>query len=153
MNNRKSSPSWVQQPNEPSPAYVAFALYCSLGPNRDRIITTNFGSQLWELLMAATGSIPQNTPLLLVCSQTSALLKLLLREDIVEHLDPNGKADARLKQFHARLHNDEQILAALETMLSTIENLERGQGLSRLPDQSHSQVLADVETFLKNQLT
>ena len=152
MINGKNALPWAQQPYEPSPDYVAFALYCSLGPNRDRIISTDFGSRLWELLMAATETIPQETPLLRACSSISALIKLLLKEDIAEYLDPDREADARLKQFHARLHNDEQFLAALEEMLSALEKLQRGQGLSHLPDQSPCQILADVETFLKNRL-
>lgn len=151
MTTNQKPPQWAQQPNEPNPDYVAFALYCSLGPNRDRIISTDFGSQLWELLMAATASIPPDTPLPRVCSQVSALLKLLINEDLDEHLDPNSKADARLKRFHARLQRDEQLLSALETMLSALAQLQRGHGLSSLPDQPAGEILNDVEDFLNRQ--
>ena len=149
MNNGQNTLPWTKQPNEPNPDYVAFALYCALGPNRDSIISTDFGSRLWELLMAATGSIPPDTPLPRVCSQVSALLKILISEDLVDHLDPNGEADARLKRFHARLQRDEQLLSALETMLSTLAQLQRGRGLSPLPDQPVAEILGDVENFLK----
>ena len=151
MKTNHNPPQWAQQPNEPNPDYVAFALYFSLGPNRDRIISADFGSRLWELLMAATGSIPPHTPLPRVCSQVSALLKILVNEDLDQHLDPNGEADACLKRFHARLQRDEQLLSALEAMLSTLAQLQRGHGLSPLPDQPAAEILGDVENFLKRQ--
>lgn len=151
MKTNQKPPQWTQQPDEPNPDYVAFALYCSLGPNRDWIISTDFGSQLWELLMAATGSIPEDTPLPRVCSQLSALLKILISENTVDHLDPNGKADACLKRFHARLQRDEQLLSALEALLAVLAQLQRGRGLSPLPDQPAAEILSDVENFLKRQ--
>ena len=151
MTTNQKPPQWARQPDEPNPDYVAFVLYYALGPNRDRIISTDFGSQLWELLMAATASIPQDTPLPRVCSQVSALLKILISENLVDHLDPNGKADACLKRFHARLQRDEQLLSALETMLAALAQLQRGHGLARPPDQPACEILSDVENFLKRQ--
>ena len=147
MKTNQKPPQWTQQPNEPNPDYVAFVLYCSLGPNRDRIISTDLGSQLWELLMAATGSIPEETPLPLVCSQVSALLKILISEDLVDHLDPNGSADARLQRFHARLQRDEQLLSALETMLAALAQLQRGHGLSPCPTSPPARSLTMSKTF------
>ena len=151
MKTDQKPPQWTQQPGEPNPDYVALALYCSLGPNRDWIISTDFGSRLWELPMAATGRIPEDTPMPRVCSQLSALLKIPISEDTVDHLDLNGKADARLKRPHARLQRDEQFLTALETMLAALAQLQRGHGLSNLPDQPAGEILIDVENFLKRQ--
>lgn len=151
MKTIQNPPQWAQQPNESDPGYVAFALYCSLGPNRDRIIGADFGGRLWELLMAATAGIPEDTPIHLVCSQISALLKILISEDLGDRLDPNDNAEALLIRFHARLQRDEQLLSALQQMLDNLARLQRGQALRPLPVQSAAEIVNDAENFLARQ--
>ena len=149
MKNTKKRAPWEQKPGEANPHYVAFVLYLSLGPNRERIISKGVGNQLWNMLMAGIGSMEEDTPLPLVCTAISATLKNMIRKDALHRIDSNSSHFPFFKSFHKGLHDDEQLLAAIETMLAALEKVKRGQELPRPSHQSGRQVVRDVEWFLK----
>ena len=149
MIGKKKRAPWAQKPGEPNPHYIAFVLYLSLGPNHDRIISKGVGKQLWNMLMAGIGSMEEDTPLPLVCTAVSATLKNMTREDALDRIDSNNSDFPFFKSFHNGLHDDEQLLAAIETMLAALEKVKRGQELPRPSHQSGRQVVRDVEWFLK----
>ena len=122
MKTNRKPPPRAQQHNEQNPYDVAFALYCSLGAGRHGIISRGVGKELWERLMTATDRMVEDTPLFLVCFHISALLKKLFREDAAGHVDPDRIEDACHRHFLHRLRSDEQLLAAVETMLVHIES-------------------------------
>ena len=149
MKNTKRRDPWAQKPGEPNPHYVAFVLYLSLGPKRDRIISKGIGNQLWNMLMAGIDSMGNDAPLPLVCTAISATLKNMTREDALAQIDSNSSHFPFFKSFHKGLHDDEQLLAAIETMLAALEKVKRGQKLPRPSNQSGRHVVRDVERFLK----
>ena len=149
MKNTKKRDPWTQKPGEPNPHYIAFVLYLSLGPNRDRIISKGVGKQLWNMLMAGIGSMEEDTPLPLVCTVISATLKNMIREDALHRIDSNSSHFPFFKSFHKGLHDDEQLLAAIEAMLAALKKVKRGKKLPRPSNQSGSDVVRDVEWFLQ----
>ena len=149
MKHKKEREPREQKPGEPNPHYVAFILYLSLGPKRDRIISKGIGNQLWTMLMAGIDSMEDDAPLPLVCTVISATLKNMIREDALHRIDSNSSHFPFFKSFHKGLHDDEQLLAAIETMLAALEKVKRGQELPRPSHQSGRQVVRDVEWFLK----
>ncbi|MCY3992173.1 MAG: hypothetical protein OXF50_13210 [Caldilineaceae bacterium] len=149
MKNKKKRQPWEQQPGESNPDYVAFVLYQSLGPNRDNIIISGIGSQLWNMLMAGIDFMEDDAPLPLVCASLSATLKNMMREDALDRIDRNSIHYPFFKSFHEGLHADEQLLAAIETMRVALKRVKRGKKLPRPSRQSGSDVVRDVEKFLK----
>ena len=148
MKNTKKRDPWTPKPGEPNPHYVAFVLYLALGPNRERIISKGVGNQLWNMLMSGIGSMEEDTPLPLVCTAVSATLKNMTREDALDRIDSNSSDFSFFKSFHKGLHDDEQLLAAIEAMLAALKKVKRGQKLPRPSNQSGSEVVRDVERFL-----
>ena len=149
MKHKKEREPREQKPGEPNPHYVAFILYLSLGPKRDRIISKGIGNQLWTMLMAGIDSMEDDAPLPLVCSAISATLKNMTREDALAQIDSNSSHFPFFKSFHKGLHDDEQLLAAIETMLAALEKVKRGKKLLRPSNQSSTEVVRNVERFLK----
>ena len=141
--NRKPQP-WDQRPGEPNPAYVAFVLYLSLGPGRKRIIGSGAGYQMWQILMAGIVGLQDDTPLPFICHITSAVLKNMLREDTLQQIDRSGGDFHFFQDFHGGLHGDEQLLSAVETMLSNLEKVENGQELPPLSYPARHQIMRDV---------
>lgn len=149
MKNTKKRDPWEQKHGEANPHYIAFVLYLSLGPNRERIISKGVGNQLWNMLMAGIDSMEEDTPLPLVCTIISATLKNMIRKDALDQIDSNSSDFPFFKNFHKGLHDDEQLLAAIETMLAALEKVEHGKKLPRPSNQSGNEVVRDVERFLK----
>ena len=149
MKNTKKRDPWTQKPGEPNPHYIAFVLYLSLGPNRERIISKGIGHQLWNMLMAGIDSMEEDTPLPLVCTAISATLKSMTREDALDWIDSNNSDFPFFKSFHNGLHDNEQLMAAIETMLAALKKVKRDKKLPRPSNQSGCEVVHDVEKFLK----
>ena len=152
MKNTKRRDPWAQKPGEANPHYIAFVLYLSLGPNRDKIISKGVGNQLWNMLMADIDSMEEDTALPLVCTVISATLENMTREDALAQIDNNSIHYPFFKSFHKGLHDDEQLMAAIETMLAALKKVKRGQKLPRPSNQSGSEVVRDVERFLNKKM-
>ena len=125
MKHMKEREPWEQKPGESNPHYVAFVLYLSLGPNRERIISAGVGNQLWNMLMAGIDSMEEDTPLPLVCTIISATLRNMIREDALDQIDSNSSDFLFFENFHKGLHDDEQLMAAIETMLAALKKVKR----------------------------
>lgn len=149
MNNKRKPQAWDQRPGEPNPSYVAFVLYLSLGPGCEEIIGRGAGRQLWQILMAGFDGLQDDTPLPFICDIISVVLNNILREDALEQIDKNGDDFHFFERFHKALHDDEQLLSAIETMLSNLEKVKRGQELPPLSYPSRGRIMRDVERFLK----
>jgi len=150
MNNKKKPQAWDQRPGEPNPSYVAFVLYLSLGPARKQIIRRGAGRQLWQMLMAGIDRMKYDTPLPLVCDITSAVLNNMLREDALEQIDKSGDDFRFFESLHTALHGDEQLHSAVESMLSNLEKVKRGQDLPPVSYPSRDRIMRDVKRFLEN---
>lgn len=149
MNTNVRPQPWDQRPGEPNPTYVAFVLYLSLGPKRAQIIDEGVGRQLWRMLMAGIDRMNDDTPLPLVCDIVSVVLNNMLREDALQQIDSSRGDDSFYEDFHTGLHGDEQLLSAVETMLSNLERVKNGQQLPPLSYPSRHRIMRDVELFLE----
>ena len=148
MKNGRKAQTWKQRPGEPNPRYAAFVLYLSLGPRRDGIVSKGSGRQLWQMLMGGIDRMQDDAPLPLVCDVMSAVLKNMLREDALEQMDKRSSDFAFFEAFHNGLNGDEELLAAMETMVGNLEKVKGGEELPRRSDQSGSEIVRDVERFL-----
>ena len=146
---RKKQVAWEQRPGEPNPQYVAFVLYLCLGPKRNRIIREGAGKDLWQMLLTGLEGMNDDAPLPLVCYVMSSTLKNIMKEDALEQIGKDSPHLPFMTSFHEKLQADEQLLAAMEEMLSALEKVKRGESLPRSPVKSGSEVVRDVDRFLK----
>ena len=121
--------SWDQKPEETNPLYVAFVLYCSLGPQRDWIVEHGIGKQLWDMLMAGLKHMDEDEPLPVVCHEMIGALRSMLREDFLDHVGKNDENYAFIKDFHVGLQTDDELRSLMGDMISNLEKLKRGERL------------------------
>ncbi|MCY4091995.1 MAG: hypothetical protein OXF62_14350 [Caldilineaceae bacterium] len=129
MTSSKDRKAWEQRPNEPNPAYVAFVLFASLGPDRESIVKSGTGKSLWEMLMAGLERMDDTAPLPAVCEVIIHTLKNMLEKNLLDHLDKDDENYAFVEQFHEGLQKAPVLKDQMNNMISNLEKLKRGEKL------------------------
>ena len=128
LGRNKELKAWDQRPEEPNPSYIGFVLFLSLGQDRDRIIETDTGKQLWEILMSRLERMKDDTPLREVCQVMLMILKNMLREDVHKHLGKNKESNFSVG-FQKELQKDRKLKSRIRVMISNLERVQRGEKL------------------------
>lgn len=115
---------WDRDPNESAPQYIAFVLYLSLGPHREKLLETFAGSFLWEMLMSGLEYMDEEIAMPLVCEIIISKLQEALND--APDVRKGGKESARMLRFHRELRHDPRLKSRIKAMISNLEKLRVG---------------------------
>lgn len=115
---------WDQRPGEPNPQYIGFVLYLSLGPQRDKIVETDTGKYLWEMLMAGLERMKDDAPLPMVCEIMISVLNNTLGDG--PEGPGNDEASKSVFEFHKKLKKDRKLRSSIRKMITNLEVIQRG---------------------------